>query len=134
MYSYDRSAGIKTAMRGSLWGAVGAALHDWVSTIAYDLVKHLPPGWQVKDTIGGAMNQLSATATFENGEDNIRLTLHLTKDMQVEGFAGLEMSRRMKSNLKVKFDSFSSPEVVARTLGAELNKLFAADATMTRLY
>jgi hypothetical protein len=134
MYDYDRSASVKTSMHGSLWAAIGFAMHEWVATIAYDLVKHLPHGWEVKDIGRGAMNQLSSSATFANGSDQIRMTLNLGKDMHVVGFAALELGRDLKSNIKLNFDSFSSPEVVARNLGAELNKLFAADATMTRLF
>ncbi len=135
MHDYDRRAGVlKTAMRGSLWAGIGQVMETFTEKLAYDLVGHLPAGWKVQHVIGGAMNQISASARFNNGQgDEIGMGLHLSKDLQVEGYAALQIGRDMKSNLKIKFDSFSSPEVVARTVGADLNKLFAADATFSRL-
>jgi len=135
MHDYDRRAGVlKTAMPGSLWSGIGQVFATFVEKLAYDLVGRLPPGWKVKDAIGGAMNQISGSARFENGQgEEVSMHLHLSKDLHVEGFAALSLGRNMKSNLKIEFDSFSSPEVVARTVGADLNKLFAADATFSRL-
>jgi hypothetical protein len=144
-YSYDRSARIKTAMRGSLWAGIGEVLEAFTEKLANDLVGHLPQGWRVQSVLGGAMNQISASARFSNGQgDEIGMALYLGKDLHVEGHAALQLGqgakfespsapRTLRSNLKIKFDSFSSPEVVARDVGAELNKLFAADATFTRL-
>ena len=136
MFDYDRSANVKTAMQGSLWAAINTVFKPFVETLANDMVRALPAGWQLKDVVGGAMNQISAGARFLNPEAKaeIGLSLNLGKDLQVVGFAALEVDRRMKSNLKISFDSFSSPEVVARHVAGELNKLFAADATFTRLY
>jgi hypothetical protein len=135
-YNYDRTARIKTAMPGSLWSSIGLVFKDFTEKLAYDLLGHIPAGWKVKYVHGGAMNQVSSSARFENAQgDEVSLTLYLGKDLHVEGFAALSIGPRqdMKSNLKIKFDSFSSPEVVARSVGADLTKLFAADATFTRL-
>ena len=133
-YNYDRSARVKTAMRGSLWAAIGEVFEAFTEKLANDLVGHLPPGWRLQRIVGGPMNQITASARFDNGKgDEIGMGLHLGKDLHVEGYAALQLGRDMKSNLKIKFDAFSSPEVVARNVGAELNKLFAADATFTRL-
>jgi hypothetical protein len=136
MYDYERTASVKTAMQGSLWAGIHDVLTDFAEKLANDLVKHLPSGWKVKDVFGGAMNQMSSSASFENVAENsaINLYLSLGGDLHVVGFAALTIGRGgPKSNIKIGFDSFSSPENVARHVGGELNKLFAADATMSRL-
>jgi hypothetical protein len=123
MYDYERTATVKTAMRGSLWAGIGEVFETFTEKLANDLVGLLPHGWKLQRVVGGAMNQISASATFDDGQGNeIGMGLHLGKDLHVEGYAALRLGRDMKSNLKINFDSFSSPEVVARSVAADLNK------------
>lgn len=132
MYSYDRRAGVKTAMSGSLWAGIAEVFHSFCMNLGHALVPTMPKGWRVTEVTPGAMNQIKSFLEFThtNG-DVISMGLSLGNDMQVVGYASL-LAKGRGSGPKVKvdlaFDSFSSLGNVVSKLDRELKKLFTAEA------